>query len=176
MIVGFNFEANENDVIKSGFDPLEPGDYKARVTKCEFGPTSDGNGQQFSFQYTVIEGECKNKTIRDSMYWTHTSPDKDKAVSFGHRKFASVLIAIGHPHFNGDTDELLGGEFIVTVDKEQYTKNDGKEGFRNNVKEYKSCGASQPQTIRNAAPVPPTAPKGPVLGNGTPTNPFFGRK
>ena len=177
MNVGFNFDANANDVIKSGYEPLESGDYIVRITKCPFGPTSDNMGQQFSFEFTVIEGPYAKRTVRDNVYWTWSG--HDSAVEFGHRKLASILLAIGHPHFGGDTDEFLGGVLTIKVKKEEYTKNDGTTGVRNNISEYCPCESSAPaapNTVVNSIPQTPSAPKGPVLGGGVPVNPFAGRR
>lgn len=175
MNVGFNYQADEKNVV-SAFSVLEAGPYRARITKCTFGPTSDNIGKQFTFVYTIVEGENAGRTITDNVFWTWDT-DHDKAVNFGHKKFNSILIAINHPHFSGETDELLGSEMVIDVTVQEYDKNDGTKGTRNNISGYNACETSSiPNTVVNSIPQTPSAPKGPVLGGGVPINPFFGRK
>lgn len=171
MNVGFIYDVDKENVIGSGFEPLEPGDYKVRVTECKFEPTYDGNGQQFRFKYTIQEGNNRGRIIFDDIVLKSSN---EKLEAFGKQKLNSFMLAIDHPHFDGDTDEFLGGEFIATINLKDYTKKDGTSGSRNNVVGYTTVSATQ-NTVVNSAPLKPSAPKSPALGNGVPVNPFARR-
>lgn len=176
MQTGISFKADENATLSS-FTLLEEGNYKVRISKCKYEATPDGLGTNFLFSYVVTEGPYKGVEVTDKAIWSWNAPDKEKSVQMGHRVLNSILLAIGHPHFGGDTDEFLGGEMIVHATVRTYQKKDGSgEGKSNNFNEYKKVEGQN--TVMNSAPVAPSMPQKPTFAGGAaPNNPFLnGRK
>ena len=170
MQTGFQYTADPE--LKSAFDLLPKADYRVRITECKYEATRDGLGTNFNFKYTVQEGQYKNRTVFDTVAWTWDASHQ-KAVDFGKVKFNNIMLAIGLNHFQGDTDEFIGGEMVVEIGVREYEFN-GEKKQSNQVNKYKSCttGASP---IANSAPQPTGNVAKPVFGNPSVPNPFGGR-
>lgn len=170
MQVGFQYTADKD--ASMGFDVLPKGDYKVRITECKYEATKDGLGTNFNFTYTVQGGDFVNRKIFDQVVWTWDESHQ-KAVNFGKKKFSCILLAIGKNHFDGDTDEFIGGEMVVEVGVREYESN-GEKKQSNQINNYKSCGTGA-STIANSVPQPTGNVAKPVFGNPSVPNPFGGR-
>lgn len=170
MQVGFQYTADEN--LTMGFELLPKGEYKVRIVECNYEPTKDNLGTNFKFKYTVQEGPYKDRNVFDTVAWSWDDSHQ-KAVRFGRTKFGCILLAIGKNHFNGDTDEFLGGEMIVDVGISEYGT-EGNKKQSNQVNNYKSCKTGSATTM-NSAPQPTQNAARPAFGNPSVPNPFGGR-
>ena len=165
MKVGFTYEADKE--ASMGFTVLPAGNYKVRITELKYEPTSDKLGTNFNFTFTVMEGEYQNEKVFDQIAWTWDD-DHQKAVRFGRTKFSCIMKAIGKSHFDGDTDEFLGGELLINVGIREYESNGAKKQS-NQIKDYINTSSSTGSVM---SPSVASGVARPAFGNPAVSNPF----
>jgi hypothetical protein len=117
--------------ISSSFEPLAPGDYRARVVEIKDGATKKNNLPQLTFSLEVTDGEFVGRKITDFVVLKQND-GKVNNIGLGRVKaYAEAILGAEAANGNSiDTDELVGGECILVVSSRTYEKKneDGSSG------------------------------------------------
>lgn len=143
-----NFDASQVDP-STAFEALPAGKYLVEITDTEMKPTKAGTGEMLQIEFTVIDGEFKNRKVWDHLCLRHTNPD---AVKIAQANLSAICHAVGvlRP---GDSIELHHIPLVVSVK----CKADESTGeIRNEVKSY-----AKPESQVKPAP-PPAATNAPA--------------
>ncbi len=76
----------------TSFDLLPPNKYAAEVDDAKVAVTKNGEGQMVNLRWRIVEGDCENRVIFQSILIQHTSAD---AQRIGRAKFKDVAVACG---------------------------------------------------------------------------------
>lgn len=132
-----NFGFNVAEVAPAqGFDALPAGEYKVNVEESELKVTKAGTGQYLNLSLRVIEGPFQNRIIFDRMNIDNPNP---VAQQIGREALSALCHACGKPGAM-DSAELHNIPVIAKV----VVKKDDQYGDKNEVKSYKSAGATAP--------------------------------
>ena len=142
------FNANEVDP-SAPFEPLPAGKYLACVTNSEMKPTKAGDGSYLELEFTVLEGECKDRKVWDRLCLNHSN---QQTVKIARANLSALCRAVGvmQPR---DSAELHNLPVVLTV---KCKKRPDTDEITNEVKGYeaKSVAQGTPQQ----APVTSTTP------------------
>ena len=142
---------NANDVDPNpGFDPLPAGKYLVAITSSEMKPTKAGDGSYLQLEFTVLEGEYRDRKVWDRLCLNHPSA---QAVKIARGNLSSLCRAVGvmQPR---DSVELHNLPLVITL---KLKKRDDTGELTNEVKGYarKDSAAGQPQQAPQTSNTPP---------------------
>ena len=148
-MVALNFDATAVPESTSGFELLQPGEYRAEIVAEEVKESKEKPGNSYLELQVKIEGAG---SVWDKLFLWYTNP---KAVEMANGTLKEIARAIGKPTI-ADSTEMLLKPLMVRVDIEA-----GTNGYsdKNVITRYMPVGsASAPATAHAAqAPVPPSA-------------------
>ena len=144
---GFNAQEVEPS---STFDPLPAGKYLAVITGTEMKPTKNGDGSYLEIEFTVLEGEHKDRKVWDRLCLNHPNPQTVK-IARGNLSALCRAVGVMQPR---DSVELHNIPLMVTV---KLKKREDTGDLTNEVKGYakKESAIGKPQ---QAAPTDTTPP------------------
>ena len=143
------FNANEVEPTAS-FDPLPAGKYLATITASEMKAIKSGSGSYLELEFTVLEGQYKDRKVWDRLCINHP---KDITQKIARGNLSAICRAIGvmQPR---DSVELHNLPLLVSV---KCKKREDTGEITNEVKGYeaKSAAAGQPQQAPATDTTPP---------------------
>jgi hypothetical protein len=122
------FDANTVEPSRT-FDPLPAGKYLAAITGTEMKPTKDGTGSYLNIEFTILEGEFKDRKVWDRLCLN--IPSK-KAVEIAQANLSAICRAVGVMKLH-DSVELHNIPLLVTV---KLKKREDNGELANEVKGY----------------------------------------
>ena len=133
------FNAHEVDP-KTTFDPIPAGKYIAAITSSEMKATKNGDGSYLQFEFTVLEGQYKDRKVWDRLCLTHHNAE---TVKIARSNLSAVCRAVGvmQPR---DSLELHNIPLLITV---KCKKREDTGDIVNEVRGYakKEAAAGRPQ-------------------------------
>ncbi len=131
-----NFNAQEVDP-NVGFDPVPADKYIAAITKSEIKPTKNGTGSYLELEFTIIEGQYKDRKVWDRLCLDH--PNK-QTVKIARGNLSAICHAVGvmQPQ---DSAQLHNLPLQIKV---VCKKRDDTGEITNEVKGYSARGTSVP--------------------------------
>lgn len=157
--LGQTFRASEMPESTGGdFQPIPAGDYIVCISGADLTPTKDDTGQYIKLKLSVLAPSHEGRVIFAILNIMNASA---KAEEIGRAQLGDIMRAVGMLEM-ADTDELIGGNLVVSVTIKAATDL-YKAG--NEVKKYKPiAGASTPaqaqaMTAGAKQPAAETAPK-----------------
>jgi hypothetical protein len=131
------------------FSPLPAGEYRMVITKSEKKPTKAGTGSFLELELQVVDGQYKNRTVRDRLnIW---NPNQT-AAEIASRQLSAICHATGVMQPRA-SEQLHGIPIFVGL---AVKERDDKPGqFNNEVKSYKKAGAASPQPKAETVPAGP---------------------
>lgn len=144
---------NASDLPESSGDygALPQGDYSVRISEAGIKATKDGNGQYIKLTLDVTGPSHVGRKIFAYLNIRNASA---KAEEIGRQQLGSLMRAIGLPTLK-DTDQLIGGELVISV---KVKPADGQHGESNEVKAYKAIGGGSAAPMPAAKPAASAAP------------------
>ena len=140
------FNAHEVDP-KTTFDPIPAGKYIAAITSSEMKATKNGDGSYLQFEFTVLEGQYKDRKVWDRLCLTHHNAE---TVKIARSNLSAVCRAVGvmQPR---DSLELHNIPMLITV---KCKKREDTGDIVNEVRGYakKEAAAGQPQQNQGSTP------------------------
>jgi hypothetical protein len=111
------------------YENVPPGKYLVEITDTEMKPTKAGSGEMLQIEFTVIDGEFKNRKVWDRLCLKHPNPE---AVKIANANLSAICHAVGvlRP---GDSVELHHIPLVITV---KCKTDDATGEIRNEVKSY----------------------------------------
>ena len=85
-----NFDASQVDP-SVGYEALPAGKYLVEISDSEMKPTKAGNGEMLQLEFTVIDGEFKNRKIWDRLCLRHPNPE---AVKIAQANLSAICHAV----------------------------------------------------------------------------------
>jgi hypothetical protein len=129
------------------FDPIPAGKYIAAITNSEMKPTKNGNGSYLQLEFTVLDGQYKDRKVWDRLCLTHHNAE---TVKIARANLSAVCRAVGvmQPR---DSLELHNIPLQITV---KCKKRDDTGDIVNEVRGYakKEAAAGQPQQNQGSTP------------------------
>jgi len=148
--IDFDVTAYEAQPVRSGWDPLPPGDYTACVTSTEVKPTKAGNGEYIELTIDIIDGEHSGRKIWERLNVNNPS---EQTMQIARSQLNQLATAVSQLPLT-DTDQLLEIPFTLHLDI------DRKDTTRNRVMGYSASGGSKPVLAKPvAAKAEPTTKK-----------------
>jgi len=143
------FNANEVEPT-TAFDPLPAGKYLAAITGSEMKPTKAGDGSYLQLEFTIVEGQYKDRKVWDRLCLNHANPQTVK-ISRGNLSALCRAVGVMQPR---DSVELHNVPLVITV---KVKKRQDTGDLVNEVKGYakKESAASRPQQAPAADSTPP---------------------
>jgi hypothetical protein len=114
-----NFNAHEVEPNRTS-DPLPAGKYLAAITASEIRPTKDGTGSYLNLEFTILEGEFKDRKVWDRLCLNHPNA---QTVKIARGNLSAICRAVGvmQPR---DSVELHNVPLLVTVKVKKRQDND----------------------------------------------------
>lgn len=142
---------NANDVEpNTPFDPLPAGKYLAAITASQMKPTKNGDGSYLELEFTVLDGEHKDRKVWDRLCINHPNA---MTVKIARGNLSAICRAVGvmQPR---DSVELHNIPLLITV---KVKKRQDTGDLANEVKGYepKTVATGQPQQAPVASNTPP---------------------
>ena len=145
-----NFDASQVDP-SVPYETLPPGKYLVEITDTEMKPTKTGTGEMLQIEFTVIDGEFKNRKVWDRLCLKHSNPE---AVKIANANLSAICHAVGVMR-PGESIELHHIPLVISV---KCKADDGGE-IHNEVKSYAKPESQLKQTTtKSAAPATNTVP------------------
>ena len=143
------FDANQVEPT-AAFDPLPAGKYIAAITGSEMKPTKSGDGSYLELEFTVLEGEYKDRKVWDRLCINHPNATTVK-IARGNLSAVCRAIGVMQPR---DSVEMHNIPLQITV---KCKKRDDTGDLTNEVKGYaaKSAAGSPPQQTPATDNTPP---------------------
>jgi hypothetical protein len=143
------FNANEVEP-NTPFDPLPAGKYLAAITATEMKPTKAGDGSYLQIEFTVLEGEYKERKVWDRLCLNHPNAQTVK-IARGNLSALCRAVGVMQPK---DSVELHNLPVMITV---KVKKREDTGELTNEVKGYakKESAVGQPQQAPVADNTPP---------------------
>lgn len=138
--IDFDVTEYEAQPVRSGWDPLPPGDYTACVTSTDLKATKAGNGEYIELTIEIMDGEFSGRKIWERLNVNNPS---EQTVQIARSQLNQLATALGQVPLK-DTDQLLEIPFTLTLDI------DRKDNTRNRVMGYSSA-SSAPRKSTNSA-------------------------
>ena len=85
------FDANQVEPTSS-FDPLPAGKYVAAITNSEMKPTKQGDGSYLELEFTVVDGEYKDRKVWDRLCINHPNAT---TVKIARGNLSAICRAVG---------------------------------------------------------------------------------
>ena len=85
------FDANTVEPTSS-FDPLPAGKYMAAVTGTEMKPTKQGDGSYLEIEFTILEGQFKDRKVWDRLCLNHPNA---QTVKIARGNLSALCRAVG---------------------------------------------------------------------------------
>jgi hypothetical protein len=85
------FNAHEVEPSTS-FDPLPAGKYIAAITGSETKPTKNGDGNYLQLEFTILDGEYKDRKVWDRLCLNHPNP---QTVKIARGNLSALCRAVG---------------------------------------------------------------------------------
>lgn len=144
---GFNAHEVEPN---AAFDPLPAGKYLAAVTASEMKPTKNGDGSYLQLEFTVLEGEFKDRKVWDRLCINHPNATTVK-IARGNLSAICRATGVMQPR---DSVELHNIPLLITV---KCKKRQDTGELSNEVKGYepKASVTGQPQQAPATSNTPP---------------------
>jgi len=147
---GFNAHEVEPN---AAFDPLPAGKYLAAVTASEMKPTKNGDGSYLQLEFTVLEGEFKDRKVWDRLCINHPNATTVK-IARGNLSAICRATGVMQPR---DSVELHNIPLLITV---KCKKRQDTGELSNEVKGYEpkasvTSGGGQPQQAPVTSNTPP---------------------
>jgi hypothetical protein len=144
---GFNAHEVEPN---AAFDPLPAGKYLAAVTASEMKPTKNGDGSYLQLEFTVLEGEFKDRKVWDRLCINHPNATTVK-IARGNLSAICRATGVMQPR---DSVELHNIPLLITV---KCKKRQDTGDLTNEVKGYESKASvtGQPQQAPVTSNTPP---------------------
>lgn len=143
------FNANEVEP-NTPFDPLPAGKYLAAITASQMKPTKNGDGSYIELEFTVLDGEFKDRKVWDRLCINHPNA---MTVKIARGNLSAICRAVGvmQPR---DSVELHNIPLLITV---KVKKRQDTGDLANEVKGYepKAVAAGQPQQASVTSNTPP---------------------
>lgn len=147
-MANLNFDANQVEP-NAGFDPIPADKYIAMVTGSEMKPTKNGDGSYLELEFTVLEGQYKDRKVWDRLCLNHPNPQTVK-IARGNLSALCRAVGVMQPK---DSVDLHNLPLVITV---RLKKRDDNGDLSNEIKGYavkKSSIAQSPQAPQtNATP------------------------
>jgi hypothetical protein len=140
-----NFDANQVEP-RVAFDPLPAGKYLAEITSSEMKPTKAGDGQYLELEFTVIDGEFRERRTWDRLCLHHPKP---KTVQMARATLSAVCRAVGVMQPN-DSAELHHIPLLITV---KCRKDEKSDAMFNEIKGYEKASSALPEPVPAQQPV-----------------------
>jgi len=143
------FDANEVEP-NTPFDPLPAGKYLAAITATEMKPTKAGDGSYLQIEFTILEGEHKDRKVWDRLCLNHPNAQTVK-IARGNLSALCRAVGVMQPK---DSVELHNLPLVITV---KVKKREDTGELTNEVKGYakKDSTAGQPQQAPVTDNTPP---------------------
>ncbi len=128
------FNANEVEP-NTPFEPLPAGKYLAAITASEMKPTKNGDGNYLQLEFTVLEGEYRDRKVWDRLCIHHPN---DQTVKIARGNLSALCRAVGvmQPR---DSVDLHNLPILVSV---KVRKRQDTGDLTNEVKGYEAKGAA----------------------------------
>ena len=144
------FDANQVEPTAS-FDPLPAGKYVAAITNSEMKPTKQGDGAYLELEFTVVDGEYKERKVWDRLCINHPNA---MTVKIARGNLSAICRAVGvmQPR---DSVELHNIPLVITV---KCKKRQDTGELTNEIKGYEAkaaAGGAQPQQAPVGDNTPP---------------------
>lgn len=130
--IDFDVTEYEAQPVRSGWDPLPPGDYTACVTSTDLKATKAGNGEYIELTIEIMDGEFSGRKIWERLNVNNPS---EQTVQIARSQLNQLATALGQVPLK-DTDQLLEIPFTLTLDI------DRKDNTRNRVMGYSSASSA----------------------------------
>ena len=130
--IDFDVTEYEAQPVRSGWDPLPPGDYTACVTGTDLKATKAGNGEYIELTIEIMDGEFSGRKIWERLNVNNPS---EQTVQIARSQLNQLATALGQVPLK-DTDQLLEIPFTLTLDI------DRKDTTRNRVMGYSSASSA----------------------------------
>ena len=143
------FDANQVEPTAS-FDPLPAGKYVAAITNSQMKPTKNGDGSYLELEFTVLDGDYKDRRVWDRLCINHPNA---MTVKIARGNLSAICRAVGVMQPK-DSIELHNIPLLITV---KCKKRQDTGEMSNEVKGYepKATVASQPQQAPVSNNTPP---------------------
>ena len=105
-----NFDATQV-APSTGYDPLPPGKYLVEITDSEMKATKAGNGEMLQLEYTVLDGEFRNRKIWDRLCLRHPN---QTAVEIAEANLSAICHAVGVMKLD-DSVQLHHAPLVIAV-------------------------------------------------------------
>lgn len=126
-----NFNANEVEP-STGAGPMPAGDYELHCIEANLKANSKGSGELLELTFEVLSGEYANRKVWERLNIVH---ENQTAQKIGQENLSALCRAMGIVQVN-ETDDLLWKPFYAALKVATYTKGDGSQGEKNEVKKY----------------------------------------
>jgi hypothetical protein len=138
-----NFDASQ--VVPSvPYETLPAGKYLVEITDTEMKPTKTGTGEMLQIEFTVTDGEFKNRKIWDRLCLRHPNPE---AVKIAKANLSAICHAVGVMK-PGESIELHHIPLVIAV---KCKTDDSTGDIHNEVKSYFKPEPQVKQTISKPA-------------------------
>ena len=139
------FNANEVEP-NAGFEAIPAGKYIAAITDSQMKATKNASGSFLELEFTITEGEYKNRKIWDRLCLNHSNP---QTVTIARGNLSAICRAVNvlQPQ---DSVELHNIPLQITVKLKKMDDGD----LTNEIKGYGAKSSSQSQSTQPGS-IPP---------------------
>lgn len=133
-----------------GFDPIPADTYSAMMTGSQMKPTKNGDGSYLELEFTILEGQYKDRKLWDRLCLNHSNPQTVK-IARGNLSALCRAVGVLQPKDSADLHNL---PLVITV---RCKKRDDTGEITNEIKGYaarKSTVTQAPQASQTSS-VPP---------------------
>ena len=151
--LGQGFNVNELPESEGGdFSTIPAGTYQASITQSRLETTKAGTGQYIKMRFDITGPTHAGRVLFCNLNIRNPSA---KAEQIGLQQLNELMRAIGLASVT-DTDQLLGHNLQINVSrpKEDNPQYADADGFRNDIKGFKSMSGSAAPMPQAAAPAP----------------------
>jgi len=140
-----DFNAREVKPNEGRGEPIPAGKYVAMISKSEMKATKDGTGSYLYLEFTVTEGEYRNRKVFARLCLNHSN---QQTVAIAKGDLSAICYAVGvlQPR---DSLELHNLPLLVTVAVSPRTDPGNEHKYQNDITKYesktKSVAAEAPQ-------------------------------
>lgn len=117
------------------WESIPDGKYRAMITASDYKPTANGLGECLHLTFQILDGEYKERQLRDFLTLEHTN---QQTMKIARGKLKHLAVAAGFERGTiGDSDELHNRPVLLTVSREKTDTSFGDaKGFQNRIKKY----------------------------------------
>jgi hypothetical protein len=150
---------NPMDHDEVDFSPLPPGKYTAIISKSEFRENKSSNGTHLNLEFTIVEGEHKNRKVFANLN-IHNPNETAMKIAKGHLSAICKSVNVLRP---SDSSQLHDKPLIITV---KCRKNNETGDIVNDISKYEPptpTGVSAQTAAPAAVSAPTQVPPKPAL-------------